>query len=515
MSGFWGRRLGSWLLKGKKRTTWAVLACLLFFTVTGWNLMRTLGTNFPAPLHQQLPRQAPPDSSSSSSSSSNRSSWGPAVETYPAGPDPSKPPPVRAFSRLQVQGHGAITAPLDLTHNRTSFTLNQTGSRLSVSPSKSKEGDQEDGNHVLTSHRKGTFNFTEWVRVQDERLQRLREGCARAQHALRTPTGGSGFYTRSLVDEGKHVVYCPVEKSASTFFRRFMYSLHSRTDPQLIASPFDVPIMTALRHKFQDLRSLFRSGRSYTNTTRFLVVREPFSRLFSAYVDKVLVPNSYYWKIWGVKIVSQFRTDPSPRALRCGHDVSFQEFVKYVLHSLHRTDEHVQPVDRLCSPCTSDLSVVARMETLKWDFQYLLKLLNLRIANFSMDTLMTDVATDAVTDSTFSAFEFYEELKSCVSLYETCQRLWLKMQLRGVISEDLPLPLSAEQTETMKAEEMVSIFEDARRKSQDSEKLKQQKEKALKDAYATISSNDLRRLTDIYDSDFTLFGYDKQPSFIG
>ena len=47
------------------------------------------------------------------------------------------------------------------------------------------------------------------------------------------------------------------------------------------------------------MRTVFLKGKPYDvdKGTRLVVVREPFSRLFSAWTDKLLVPNDYYWKV--------------------------------------------------------------------------------------------------------------------------------------------------------------------------------------------------------------------------
>ncbi|KAL8567178.1 hypothetical protein ACOMHN_046588 [Nucella lapillus] len=435
--------------------------------------------------------------------------------------EPRPPEPRRNLESGQKLQQGQSSHPSPAGHSTdTALTASAqhqpTNNTLSVpSPAEHEASastvmENVDRGGFKSGIRVNRFNVTEWEGVQRERQRQLRVGCA--EHTVRS-RGNTLLNTRSLVDENKRFLYCPVEKSASTFLRRFMYALHHTPHTTVIASPFDIPINTALNHQFVDVRALYKKGKDIlkTTSTRFVVVREPFSRLFSAYVDKLLVPNNYYWKAWGTKSISAFRKSPSAHALSCGNDVTFEEFVKYVISTLHKSDEHVKPVDQLCAPCDADFTVIGHTKTLRQDFEYLLAHLGVRVANFSADALSHHVASDAIMDSTFSAFDFYLDLRSCVSLYETCLRLWHKLQLRGIIGEDLTFPFSVEQVEKLNATDMVHVLNEARRNSRDTEKLRQQKKKALREAFASISSGDLQQLAQIYQADFDLFGYDRHP----
>ncbi|GFO22691.1 carbohydrate sulfotransferase [Plakobranchus ocellatus] len=65
-------------------------------------------------------------------------------------------------------------------------------------------------------------------------------------------------------------------------------------------------------------------------STNFLFVRDPFSRLFSDYVDKLLAPNPEFWDTWGLFALQKHRSDPSEKSQRCEHDVTFAKFLKFV-----------------------------------------------------------------------------------------------------------------------------------------------------------------------------------------
>ncbi|KAK7475996.1 hypothetical protein BaRGS_00032763 [Batillaria attramentaria] len=364
---------------------------------------------------------------------------------------------------------------------------------------------------VLSTMPASTSKVDDWAVVQRTRKKLLRRKCEEYNLLPRL----SPYNTRSIVHEHRNFLYCPVEKAASTFMRRFMYSIHS-TNSSRILSPFEIPIQIALKYEFDTLRSMFRRG-TYNfvdNSTKFLLVRDPYARLFASFVDKLSVPNNYYWKAWAVPAISHFRKSPSAQSLNCGHDVTFVEFVKYVIQSLHERDEHLRPVRDLCAPCDVEFSLIGHLETLNEDFQLLTSVLNVSITNFNFETLAEDVAEDSIRDATYSTFEFYLDLRECLSKFEMGQRLWKQMQVKGIIDDEFDFPLSREEMDKMTAGYYVHLLENARKLSRDHEKLRQQKQNAIRAAFEQVSAQDILKIVDIYSLDFEMFGYDKFPEFI-
>lgn len=57
--------------------------------------------------------------------------------------------------------------------------------------------------------------------------------------------------------------------------------------------------------------------------TKVMFTRQPYSKLLSAYVDKLYSPNPFFWGKIGRHIVRKFRSRPSAKSVACGHDVTF------------------------------------------------------------------------------------------------------------------------------------------------------------------------------------------------
>ena len=85
-----------------------------------------------------------------------------------------------------------------------------------------------------------------------------------------------------------------------------------------------------------------------SNTKTFMFVREPYSRLISGFVDK-LVMHPLWWRMYGKYIKSTFGSQEEHNP--CGHNVTFSEFIRYFISSQttgKRQNIHFKPVNEIC-----------------------------------------------------------------------------------------------------------------------------------------------------------------------
>ena len=146
--------------------------------------------------------------------------------------------------------------------------------------------------------------------------------------------------------------------------------------------PLDIPAHEA--HVAGTLRTLSEYSTAEINRRlrsylKFVFVREPFERLVSAYRNKFTRSyNEAFHKRYGTKIVRRHRADPRPEALEAGDDVSFEEFVYYLVDPATQREEpfneHWERVHSLCHPCLIHYDVVGKYETLEPDSQAVLGL---------------------------------------------------------------------------------------------------------------------------------------------
>ncbi|KAL4623646.1 carbohydrate sulfotransferase 11-like [Arapaima gigas] len=182
-----------------------------------------------------------------------------------------------------------------------------------------------------------------------------------------------------IVDDEHRLLYCYVPKVACTNWKRVLMVLTGKSQH---SDPLKIPANEA--HVPGNLRTLSEYPTSEINHRlrtylKFVFVREPFERLVSAYRNKFTRSyNSAFHKRYGTKIIRRHRANPQPEALQRGSDVSFEEFVYYLVDPRTQSEEpfneHWERIHSLCHPCLIHYDVVGKYETLEQDSRYVLQL---------------------------------------------------------------------------------------------------------------------------------------------
>jgi len=114
---------------------------------------------------------------------------------------------------------------------------------------------------------------------------------------------------------------------------------------------------------------------------KFMFVREPLERLLSAYRDKLVV-NNWGYKDIDATIVKKYRPHDYNASVERYHDVTFAEFVRYILdeHAEGKVvDRHWLPQSKLCSVCDPQFDFIGHYETLNSDVEFVVSKLKSRI----------------------------------------------------------------------------------------------------------------------------------------
>ncbi len=114
---------------------------------------------------------------------------------------------------------------------------------------------------------------------------------------------------------------------------------------------------------------------------KFTFVREPFERLLSAYKDKFVYPrpeDRLLLELHGRDILRNFRPNASQHSLEQLNDITFREFVEYVVKkgsewSSPVMDRHWDNYVNQCGMCDIDYDFIGHFETMEQDLAAFIK----------------------------------------------------------------------------------------------------------------------------------------------
>ncbi|XP_064214306.1 carbohydrate sulfotransferase 11 isoform X2 [Tribolium castaneum] len=179
-----------------------------------------------------------------------------------------------------------------------------------------------------------------------------------------------------LVDHKHRLLYCYVPKVACTNWKRILMVLTGVTSAtNVVDIPGSVAHAENSTLKLSQLRNDSIANCVNTYTT-FIMVRHPFERLLSAYRNKFETTYTQYFRVrYGKDIIRKYRKNATKTDLETGRNVSFREFVLYILDGGAAANEHWAPIYDLCQPCSLNYTFIGRYETLGEDSRALLDMI--------------------------------------------------------------------------------------------------------------------------------------------
>ena len=186
-----------------------------------------------------------------------------------------------------------------------------------------------------------------------------------------------------LFDDRLRYIYCVIPKVGCTTWKRVLLMMSGKLHVNRLTD-----ISRKLAHEGNITEKYLLPLKNYKSEEiklrmksyfKFLFVREPFERIVSAYLNKFKNAKSSprYRKRIGTYIVAKYRSNATEAALREGDDVTFQEFVRYLIDPRTRKkvpfDNHWQPFYELCHPCFVKYDFIGKFETFHDDGEYIIK----------------------------------------------------------------------------------------------------------------------------------------------
>lgn len=360
-----------------------------------------------------------------------------------------------------------------------------------------------DGNFAVKQITKEDENEDAYTRNLN-RILTVKKSCVN----LGLPSEQNTTQIRAHVSPDKNVLYCRINKCASTMTLELMRKLFDCDTDCLIGN--------ARLIKEDPVNGVGLMRRAFS----FIVVREPYTRIFSTYSNIFYFPKED-WSYRSTTIIQKVRDQPSADSLKYGHDLTFAELVKYTVEGYEkgiRIDEHVRPMShRSCDPCAFNFDFIVKLETIKSDLEYLLSTWKTQglIGNYDLE-LLNELREWTVYGPIKHLFRVIPTINSTnISIYTLFLRAWSYYQITGQVSKYINFPFEERQVRIITAENFRSALEKAREMSRNANHdLKAQRIEALREAYATVPQEYIDRLEKVVRSDCMLFGYDLKPDFL-
>ena len=351
-------------------------------------------------------------------------------------------------------------------------------------------------------------NATELLRQeQQRRIRHIRNACANESLFLnKVYTGKSSllYYYSSEYNFS----YCKVPKAGCSFWTQVFAILRKGTERS------DKVFGMARKN----IHSILGNGNRFKtrlNSQSVLVSRDPFSRLFSAFIDKMFLPLFYGVAIQIVKRQRNLKYN----AVTCANDITFQEFLDDLIQNAYQgrtLNRHWAPIISLCKPCEVNALSLVKQESFSTDVEYTLKEIGISDEEYAVihDALHDHRIESTIPGIVQTVLTLSYSSGRCMTRIEVARRIWKSFQIQGYLKDNIPFPLSLINTET-KAKNAKYLTDVILRTIRDnpltSDESKRQRRHALETAYKHISERTVRYIQDIYKQDFVLFDYPLEP----
>ena len=319
----------------------------------------------------------------------------------------------------------------------------------------------------------------------------------------------------------KHkTIYCGIPKTGSTFWKKTLKIIENGGNFSSLYEyrNSDTKLKKALvkpEKMFKGKTELFK--RFQEEALSFMFVREPYGRIFSAYNNKILHPNTIYWTHVGTKVIKSVRENPSLDSLKYGHDVTFPEMIKFLVTRYENgqvIDRHWSPMFKMCDPCKFTYDYIGKMESFADDAHFLIAKLRQKYRDIYID--FGDADTESALDTAQGHVRFlYLILNRTKDLdypkYNFFLRTWRDLQIRGYLSKYIDMPMTREQVSQISSDEFFNLIKEGLETPMNRTLVRLQRQEAMIQAYQQVPLADMRRLSKFVEMDCMLFGYDPTP----
>ncbi|KAK7473854.1 hypothetical protein BaRGS_00034905 [Batillaria attramentaria] len=445
-----------------------------------------------------------------------------------AAPDACALAPSPQLARSHVQ-RKLIKSSLAVCHSTASFSVSDTSVSLSVRIEGMKWTYSHSGTVKLglSQHRPNSAGSEASPSVDtliSKRRLHLLRTCSKMNKTAHFRDNHTVNTERNFfLDYSHHLVYCAVEKVGSSFWKRAFKILNNMAPN---GSLFDQSGLSVHANSNEAITFENKPEGWKRNTLnqslKFLFVRDPYAKLFSAYMDKIFIFFGGRNGRRGLRragLVSSQRENQSEG--KCTVSVpTFSEFVNAMMlrSTALAADGHFTPIEKHCLPCEIRYDVIGKMETFRRDTEYILGKVGHNLTLLSNDPLTFDTKSDLniMTDILRRIMwsPAWQESEDCTRSvhFELLRRMWTVFKVRGILSANVTFPFSRGLMDTISEFHILQELQHAYRASGSREARLLQREAAMLEAFRTLSNSTMQALFEFVKPDCELFDYQCLPS---
>ena len=254
------------------------------------------------------------------------------------------------------------------------------------------------------------------------------------------------------------------------------------------------------------------NSQSISKQVALVFARNPYSRLFSAFIDKVYIFNNS--KL--AKYVKMFVNFKYRRSIKCVLDLEFTDFLRYALYSQNRIIyDHYMPISSLVNLpviCSARNIIIAKQETFSADMDYVFT--KSHISQTKREGLNKILSyKKALTSVREIASTVFHKMSTatiidCLDYQTIAKRLWHSFQIQGYIHEKSPFPKFTFEDSTHCRQFLAFVEVAMMKQPVSSEQAALQRRNAFIAAYSQVDDIYRQEIIKQFSDDFELFQYD-------
>lgn len=239
---------------------------------------------------------------------------------------------------------------------------------------------------------------------------------------------------------------------------------------------------------------------------KVIFTQNPYWQLFRFYVNNFLSPSKHYLDV-GKDIISKFKKEPSLKNKKCGHNITFQEFSRFVKSTPYK--KKWAGVTQKCDLCSVNYDILGKEESFLQDMAHVYRLSRPDTPIPHVSDIQARYDKDEIESFVRSAFTRKDEI-DCLSDHSILIRLWRQLQIWGFISIGNNYPYSAKKSKTIEYPVMLNTVLTAYGESRNI--TSSNKIDAFTLAFHQLTFNDVNEVRQFYRKDFTFMSENDHPA---